>query len=501
MLNKQFSFSVKTLKWLSISYLALPIILFFIFWLKPIYGVIFISLFAFSFWKYFQNESKSLKIDIQFGQIIGLIFIVGIWVFISGAGGWGFQSPDLSKHSSIYKDVLENSFPISYLYQGKTIYLSAYLAYYIPIPIMLGGFSWEIMMFFVAIWTLIGALIGIIWFCILVNSFSPKWIIFFILIGGIDFAGFIFSNGLSEAFNQLFHKFYEIQPFWASQTDPKMLLVFRGNTHSLFWGPQHALPCWIATGLFFYEWFYEKSIKNSPIYLILLPFWSPFILLGLAPFILFEILKNGAKKYLTFQNLILIPVFLVLVWFVNSVPVNNLEKGLIFYKPGRLLDYLSEIKTYLFFIFMEVGIWAILVYFIFKKAQNQKYINLLLCVFLILMLVPLYKLGKWNDFVQRVSMPALYILWILVVLAWQKTKSIYMNVIFSVLFIISSWDSLYHILFSLKVTHYQIKYTAIPKENITNFVETSEKEKWPIEQSFAPDSALFFKYMTKQNKE
>ena len=235
-------------------------------------------------------------------QIIPLIGLIIIWVFISGAGGWGFQSPDLTKHSSIYKDIITLGTPTSYSFGGKTIHLAAYLAYYLPIPILFGSFSWPIMMFFVALWTLIGATIGLTWFFILINSFSIRWLIFFIFVGGLDFAGLVHNIGISAAFNAISSQFYETLPFFSLQTDPKMLLLYEGNSHSLFWGPQHALPCWIATGMFFYEFYHENEIKNSPIYLVLLPFWSPFILMGLAPFVIYQLFSSELKKYFSIQN-------------------------------------------------------------------------------------------------------------------------------------------------------------------------------------------------------
>ena len=69
------------------------------------------------------------------------------------------------------------------------------------------------------------------------------------------------------------------------------------------------------------------------------------------------------------------------------------------------------------------------------------------------------------------------------------------------LLILGSWDSIYHILFSLKITDYKLKYTAVHVDQVSNFVETSKREKWPIEQSFASDSASFFKYLIRERIE
>jgi hypothetical protein len=494
---KNISFSIKNLKIASLVYLALPVFLFFIFWLKPYYAIVSLLLLCFVFYKYIVNQTEQAKMNIPFWQFLALVLIVFLWVFISGAGGWGFQSPDLSKHSSIFKDIINNGTPTSYSYNDKTIFLSAYLGYYIPIPLLFGKLPWPSMMLMVAIWTYLGALIGLFWFGILSKSFSPLVFLFFILVGGIDFAGLVYSYGFGHSFMVLNQEFYEKIPFFAIMIDPKMMLLYQSNTHSLFWGPQHALVCWIASGLFLYEWLIEQKLQHSPFYLTLSLFWSPFIVMGLSPFLLYQAVKDKFKNYINASNLVLIPILIVIVLFVNSVPVGGLDKGLIFYKPVRLLSYFGEIKAFLFFLFFEVFVWAVPLYFIFKKYKELRLLHLLGFVVILLCLIPLYKLGKWNDFVQRVSMPALFFLWILVVRGWQISKSVFFKIVMVTLFCIGSWDSVYHILFSLKVTNYKLKYTAIPYDSVHNFVETSKREKWPIEQSFAPDSALFFRYLAK----
>jgi hypothetical protein len=497
-----FTFSIKTLKIISISYLALPIILFLIFWVKPIFSIPLLSTFIYSFIIFFKSEDKTPKTTISYFNFICFLAIIAIWLLLSGSGGMGFQSPDITKHNSIFKDIIASPFPTSYIFEGKKMYLSAYIGYHITIPVLFSWLPWPIMMHLVTLWTYLGVIIGLCWFGILVGSFSPKWFVFFIFIGGIDIAAFVYSAGFEATINLIKSDFYEKIPFFATNIDPNLKLYYQSNTYTLFWGSQHAIPAWIGTGMFFYDWEKQKDITKSPLYLILIPFWSPFILIGLTPFILYQLLVDGLKKYLTIQNLILIPLFIILVWFVNSVPVSDLDKGFLFYKPARLLGYLNEIKLYLIFLFLEVIIWAIPLYYFWKKealANFKTKENKLLLIFIvvILCLIPLYKLGKWNDFVQRVSLPALFMLWIFAGRVWQLSRSIFVKLSFTILLIMGSWDSLYHILFSLKVTENRIKYTALPFEKVTTVIETSKRENWPIEQVLAPDSATFFKYISK----
>ncbi len=493
------SLSVAKLKILTVAYLALPVLLFFITYLKPIFAIVCCGLYLYSFYHFYKkNISNKVKIDIPLWQIMSCAVLLFVWVFISGSGGMGLMSHDHTKSSAIYKDIVENSLPVSYQYNGKTIYLATYLGYYLPMPILFGWLKWKFLMLAVALWTYLGVSLGMFWFCKLVNSFSPFVILFFIFVSGWDIAGLIHGIGFNGSFNLLIKEFYEHQPFFAIMIDKKMMLLYQSNTQTLFWSPQHAIASWIASGLFFYEFIYENDNKNSAIYLALLPFWSPFMLVGLLPFYLYSATKQGIKKYFIGSNFVLIPITLITLWFVNSIPIGNVDKGFLFYKPERLLGYFDEFETYLFFIFFEVLIWAIPIYLIFKKYAEKKWVNLFLFSILVLLIIPFYKLGKFNDWSQRVSMPALFLLWVMVARSYfLAKKNIIYKIILGVILVIGCWDPLYFVLLSLKVTKYKIICTAPDIKKVPNYVQTSIQQKWPIYHSFAPDSASFFKYMVR----
>jgi hypothetical protein len=201
---------------------------------------------------------------------------------------------------------------------------------------------------------------------------------------------------------------------------------------------------------------------------------------------------------LKLSNFSLIPIAIVLYWFVNSIPMGSVDKGFIFYKQLRMLSYFEELKSYAFFVFFVFLIWAIPTYLVFKKSKEFDSNKILLFSIGVLMLIPLYKLGKYNDFVQRVSIPALFILQIMIVRAFVLAKKLLIyRFVFCIILVIGSWDPLYFILLSLKVTNYKIGYTAPDISKVPNYVNTSIEQKWPIYHSFAPDSASFFKFIAR----
>ncbi len=488
--------NIKFLKCLSLAYLALPVFIFMAGWLQwqfAFVGIICLgSALAFLI-KKIENDYFEISIN----QIIALIIIAFAWVVFSGAGGMGLSVPDLNKHLAIYKDLMQKGMPAVYQQNGSTYYLAAYLGYYLPMPIIFGTFGFKTVMATQYCWTLLGVLLGMTWFGILVQNF--KWYVFivFIFIGGFDIFGFFDRLGIVQAIEMLSKDFFNYQPFWANDLDQNLRLIYHGNTHDLYWSPQHGVFNWLLCGMFFYDVFKKQNITNTPIYLILGLFWSPLILVGVLPIFLSQLNYKKLLDFFVVEHFLIIPVAICIILFVNAVPVSDLQKGLIFYAADRKLYVLIQVLNYIKFVFYEVGVWLIFLFIFAKKADLRLYKKQLVFVFLLLLLIPLYRLGKWNDFVQRVSMPSIYALFVMVLLL-VKNMHFKTKIIFVMLVFISAWDAIYHISLSIKVTNGRFKYTVRPTEQIDDFLVTTQKEKWPLAQSFATDSSLFFKYLAKK---
>lgn len=488
--------NVKFLKRLSLAYLAMPVFIFMAGWLQlplAIIGIICLGC-ALAFWaKKIENDYFVISIN----QIIALIIIAFGWVAFSGAGGMGLSVPDLNKHLSIYKDLMQQGMPVVYHQNSNTYYLAAYLGYYLPIPIIFGTFGFKVVMAAQFCWTLLGVLLGMSWFGILVQNF--KWYIFivFIFIGGFDILGFFDRLGIVQTIEMLSKDFFNYQPFWANDLDQNLRLIYHGNTHDLYWSPQHGVFNLLLCGMFFYDVFKKQNIVNTPIYLVLGLFWSPLILVGILPIFFSQLNYKRLLDFFVIEHFLIIPVAICIILFVNAVPVANLQKGIIFYPAERKLYVLIQVLNYLKFVMYEVGIWLIFLLIFAQKVDLKLYKKQLVFVFVLLLLIPLYRLGKWNDFVQRVSMPSIYALFLLVFLM-VKNMHFKVKIMFIFLVFISSWDAIYHISLSVKITNGRFKYTVRPTDQIDDFLVTTQKEKWPLAQSFATENSLFFKYLAKK---
>jgi hypothetical protein len=118
---------------------------------------------------------------------------------------------------------------------------------------------------------------------------------------------------------------------------------------------------------------------------------------------------------------------------------------------------------------------------------------------LVLMALPLYKLGKYNDWVQRVSMPSLFLLWIWLIRGIKESKS-YLKYIAILLIAVSSADSLTYWITGLKESKGILGFNPLKIEEVKSMPQAAKENDWPIEQYLAPADASFFKYVAKQSE-
>jgi hypothetical protein len=491
----KFHLPIAYLKIASSFFLVLPIFLFLLFWVKtwiaiPVIGCLIYTL-AYYYKLFSKNDTYYI---IEFWQLILILFFSYVWVSHCGAGGFGIQFHDLSKIYAIVHDIAYKAKPVNYLIQNDLKFLSSYLGYHISVPLLLKSFGWNAILLGMFLMTYVGVLISLMWFFVLTESFTIFALLFFIFIGGFDFAGHLYLFGFEKGFHNLGNQPIQNFIFWDNSLDKSFQLMYHGNTNSLFWSPQHALPCWIASGFFYYETIKEKTLKNSPLYLFTLTFWSPMMMIGLFPYFLWNLNSKNFKSMLGIQNLLIIPSFLVILFFTNAVPVQELEKGFLFYKAPSKLLALKEVFAYAWFCMFEFLLWLGLAYLCINKQELKK---LIIPLGIVLMLIPLYKLGKYNDWAQRVSLPSLFLMWVVLYSALKDVKSNLSKVFIVILTLLGSIDSYSFISKSMYLNSFISSQNPIPEKQVLEWPETSIKYGWPLEQSIAPKEAFFFKYLAK----
>ena len=124
---------------LVLSYLYIPVIIFCITWLKPFIAVI-ACLGAAGGVGLYLAGSKGIPGGLKKQEWIfaaASLLIILLWCALSGFGGYVLQSGDFPKHNVILRDIMVNSAPVRYDFDGREGTLSYYIAGYI-VPALIG---------------------------------------------------------------------------------------------------------------------------------------------------------------------------------------------------------------------------------------------------------------------------------------------------------------------------------------------------------------------------
>ncbi|MCL6588771.1 MAG: hypothetical protein K6U80_02350 [Firmicutes bacterium] len=438
----------KTMMSITYVYLLLPILLFVAGWLKPPVAIILVLLLIYAGMKAvtsytpkeYESENSSGKPPAH-KIITGLFILLGIiyWVTLSGIGGFSFQNDDFELRNAMLRDLTNFNWPVKYDYpatpnihdlaghQGALVY---YFVYWLPAALfgkLSGGFEGANSFLFG--WSVLGLVLGFYWFSRAVKKTSILLLLLFVFWSGMDAIGWWVQRGSHFGAGEHIE-------WWSS------FFQYSANTTALFWVFNQAVVPWIIVMLLC-----NQPSKKTVIftYSLCLPY-APFSFIGLAPFMLYFSVSGkdaekifSRKKIINFKalwhnvnaafsipNLVAAPVLIgvFLLFFYNTG--SRFSNGLI-WSPltgpynyyGDRTDTLSLLCAYFLFCLFEFGIYVLLIRNKFKKDP----------VFLItvgsLLLIPSYKMGIYNDFVMRVSIPALTFL--MVYVAKFLTAPIYNN--------------------------------------------------------------------------
>lgn len=493
-------FKTSNLKALSIIYLAFPFFIFFLGWLKLPIGIGLSIVLSFGIFKTITEKTKISYIQVPLFQFIAIFAIIIFWLLFSGAGGFGYQNHDYYKHNSLMKDLATQQWPVSYqLGEGKKL-LSHYLAYYLPGPGLFYALGWKYVNMANFIFTICGVILSVFWLLRFVGKYSFWVLLIFIFGSGAHIFILLYNHGF-QIFNVLSeniekHKYM----FWLNclsvNDNPINNINFMSVSDMLYWGPQHAIGCWLAIGMLVNDWA-DKNIKYAPFYISLIAFWAPLVLVGLAPFLLYIIVNQRFKNIFNEVNLVVAPIiFVVIAIFLTSIKTNELLHHFLFHdRTAEKISLWQQLLAYSYFLLVEVIIWWLPAYIFLQKTVMKKYNSLYWLALILLCAIPLFRYGQWNDWCTRASLPSLYIIYCMMAMAIIYSKSIKSKVYLSLIVIISAASPIVLILTSLNENGYRIKWTPPAEQFIGDLPSASVG--FPVTQFVAEPDCFFYKYLAK----
>lgn len=214
----------------------------------------------------------------------------------------------------------------------------------------------------------------------------------------------------------LIHGHYPVFPLrleWWSDFAFRTSFSYSSLTGQLIWAPNHALPMWIGTALFYRHWKHPDFPVLLCLLLPLLPLTTPFALPGLAPFAVLALVVHflDTGRWPRAPLAVIAPAVLVLLLLAR---LQTLDIGSIVVagagavEPAAAGNFLAFAKNYLAFVLMEFALLALTLFPLLKHSRG-----IFLLAMGMLFLLPLATLGPSNDLLLRVSTPSLVLLAIL----------------------------------------------------------------------------------------
>ncbi len=363
---------------IALGYLALPNVLFLLTWVNLLIGIPVAAVFLWSIFP--ASEMGDVPSERQMDRrtiLIAAVFAIG-WTILSGVGGLVPQSSDYLKHSVLFHDLVHLSWPVIYHPDTpQSSFLCYGVAYYLVpsgIARFLGDGSINALSF---LWACSGIGLCFYWLACFNPKSPARTLLIFICFSTFGIAWYVFKRGHLEYFKQLGieHSYLD---HWAK----------------LYFTPQHGISGWLGAAIIYDLGWMRKKLSSAFLAWASLLLWSPFVCVGLAPVLLVTALRIPFRRWFSIVPLAggLLLMSVMGLFFSAHQPLEH--KGFIW----SLSDGGHWLTSYLLFVLLEVLLPAgCVLYFDYKHRILEGWRPLFLCAFVVLLLFPLYKMGRESD--------------------------------------------------------------------------------------------------------
>ncbi len=403
---------------LAVVYLMLPVGIWLAGWFEWWLGIPAVVLLGISLWKALSGPWR-----VSF-RPLGMVLVLAAagWVLATAAGGvFDVHNPEWYKHRAIFFDLSRVPWPVYLPHWTPDLsayvptepgqpgsLLRYYLGYYL-VPGMLGRwFGLQALNVAVPLWTWGGASLILLMFT---RGFAG-WkalaaALVFILFSGMDIVTVLLFEGWEWLTLRV--DLAGWPQLWLGRTllernlHEDIKIMFHSHMYGLMWVPQHFIPGALSVLLLLQLRQHERFLAVSGIVTGAALFWSPFVAVGLLPFIAVWVFGKGIRPFLRWQNLfVALPLAVLLAAYLSSgaeeIPSSWLWDIYSWRTIGRLLPvlYLTEFL-----------LLAVLLALLRPHLSREPFFLASLAT---LLLLPLYYLGLHNDLVLRGLIPALILL-------------------------------------------------------------------------------------------
>lgn len=487
-------------------YIVLPILIFFVSWLRWYVGIPAAIILAFGLWSLLKGQyfCDAHTLCLPALPLVFASLALLLWLWTSGIGGYFVPSYDYPWRMAIFRDLITYRWPVIYPKTGNAFVY--YLMFWL-IPALFGKlFGWIAGNVALFLWSYLGLLLCLLLlfdFCGGV-TISKLWIITVLFIGfsGLNIVGaaitsilgmnlYPFGLGSMEGWLDKLYNGYSFNFF------------YRSNNESLTEIFNQTIVLWVALPLILKN----KHISTFAFIGLCVFVYAPIPFIGLLPFLcIFSVswiirqvkkgdIKSIVREVLSIPNLSAVVTIFPTAYLFFSCNISGTQFRML---PIEKFDRLRIVGLILFYI-LEFGVICLIIYPRYKKSAVFH------TAIISLILIPFFELGSpgARDFCMNASIPALFILMILTI-QWifkevVNQKISFKAVIMIAVLILSILSPVQDVESKLKTIH-DMKTFPIINDSIYSFNEKqiNDKEWWT--KNFLcpnPETKAFYKYLAR----
>lgn len=486
----------KTLAVLNLLYGYLPCMVFLFGWCRLLISIPASVVLLVLIVLYVKQMDNNDSVRINAPVLITTLVVSSGLCLIMGYGGVFADFYDYTKHSAVIQDLVAYDWPVVYT-QHEPAMLTYYLGQYL-IPSLVGKvlhnrIAAELLMGLVS-W--MGVYLLYLNLMLLTKSDDGRKQL-------LLFVTYFFFSGMILPL-QMVCKLLPLEGFDASLNlrwyiVDGWLLQYRSTLVAVKWVyPQYIVPCMGAMMLY-----QSNDFKNSA--LIMLPsfFFGPWSFLCLVILtILKVIIVSIRQKRVDFDIVSLQNVAVALIGCV-----------FLFYYWGNITmgdkpDYMKlsmmttpsyYLKAYLPFVLFMFGFYVMLVWQDFKSDP------LFLAVVVVLLLIPCFKMGYFNDFVMCVSLPVLFLLFLylfrFLITADSKQKPVRTRkIVLTLCLLLASVSPIMELRYN-----FPLRRMLFPRQTLCTFTDrdaiVEDKDDDCMKYNYFtyyPENSFFYKYLSRK---
>ena len=403
---------------MAVFYVVFPIIVFLYGWTKKpiaVCGCILCFYFMVRLIKELSYKAEFDVIDPKGHMIFWIVsvLLLALWVLFSGIGGFSYQTWDFSARNPMFHDLSDHPWPVYFNISAEPLFAREmfgsgetqtatyiyYFAWWLPVAALTKLFHWSRAVSDAALllWAVLGVFLSFYCLVCYLKKYSYWILAAVILFGGMDFAMYVLMEGKVP--------FKGHVEWWAGY------FQYSSNSAQLYWVFNQSIPIWVVMSLLLLATDTKRKIGLCSLVFA----YSPFAAIGIIPIAMASCIKikGGGKNtiYKIFKDVVStenigIPFMMLCIFGTFYLHNKNSigQTGIIF----LLHPEFKILTVYIIFLVMEVLIYFLLVG---RYAWNWEYYWIILTE---LILIPLYVAGKYNDFAMRASIPAIYLMMVMV---------------------------------------------------------------------------------------